>query len=97
MIRLTLPWGTRVEHERRNRIRIAVYAYAYEFRDESLVSDSEYDDLARRINPSLFTGNPTLDAFFMLHYTPDSGMWIHKHPDLAGVERILTTYYCHQG
>jgi len=93
--RIELPrttWGTRVEHERRNRIRVAVFAYAYEVRDEALIPDAEYDALARSIDPSISTGNPVIDNFFRDHYNPDTGMWIHRHPELWGIEDI---YYKH--
>ena len=95
-LRITPPrttWGSRVEQERRNRIRLAVYAYAYELRDESLVTDHEFDQLARIIDPTVTTGNPVLDQFFRDHYQPDSGMWIHHHPDLDGIAAIYHRYY----
>lgn len=86
-------WGSPVERERRNRILIAVYAYAYEFRSHSLVSDADYDALARGINPSLETGNHALDHFFANGYSADTGMWIHQHPDLHGIRRIYERYH----
>ncbi len=86
-------WGSTVERERRNRIRIAVYAYAYECRDESLISDADYDRLARSINPSLPTGHPVLDQFFATHYSADTGLWIHAHPELHRIANIYHRYY----
>lgn len=88
-----MAWGSPVERERRNRIRLAVYAYAYEVRDESLVTDHEFDQLARSINPAVTTGNAALDAFYRTYFTPDSGMWIHHHPDLDGIAAIYHRYY----
>lgn len=88
-----MAWGSPVERERRNRIRLAVYAYAYELRDESLVTDHEFDRLARSIDPTVTTGNPVLDQFFRDHYQPDSGMWIRHHPDLDGIARLYSAYY----
>ncbi len=96
ILRITLPnarWGSRVERERRNRIRLAVYAYAYELRDESLVTDHEFDQLARIIDPTVTTGNAALDHFFATRFTPDSGMWIHQHPALDGIATIYHRYY----
>lgn len=93
---LELPratWGYQVEVERRNRILVAVYAYAYEMRDECLVSDAEYDALARSIRPDMGTGNELLDHFFRTHYSPDTGMWIHKHPELSRVASICERYF----
>lgn len=86
-------WGSPVERERRNRILLAVYAYAYEFRNHSLVSDAEFDALARSINPSLETGHHVLDNFFATHYSADTGMWIHQHPDLHGIARLYERHY----
>lgn len=86
-------WGSVIERERRNRIRIAVYAYAYELRDEALVPDSEYDQLARSINPSIDTGHPALDQFFRTRYSPDTGMWIYDHPELHRVAATYERYY----
>ena len=72
--------------EIRNRILVAVYAYAYEFEHDSLVTDSEFDQLALKINPKVKTGNRIMDKFFMNHYDPCTGMWIHKHPQLDGIK-----------
>lgn len=92
-ITLRIPWGTPVERERRMRIRLSVYAYAYEYHARSLVPDAVYDILARCIQPSVATGAPVLDQFFQQHYSPDTGMWIRQHPDLAGVSRLYHRYY----
>lgn len=89
---ITIPWGTTIEIERRNRILVSVCAYAYEILGESLVSDHDYDKMARSINTSVSTGNATLDAFFKSHYTAHSGMWIHNHPEL---DRVATYYHKH--
>ena len=98
MIIVTPPpraWGSPVERERRNRIRVAVYAYAYELRDEALISDAEYDVLARSINPAMETGNHALDHFFATRYCADTGQWIHEHPELDKIARIYSRYYLH--
>ena len=95
MIRITLPWGSRVEQERRNRIRVSVYAYAYEFQDSELVTDSEYDALAASIDTSIVTGR--LDQFFRDHYSADTGMWIRIHPELHLVADCYRKHYTYQG
>lgn len=82
------PEPTQVENERRNRIRLAVAAYAYEVLNETIMPDAEFDALAMKIEPSLATGNETLDRFFMEHFDPFTGIWVHKHPDQAGLRRI---------
>lgn len=93
MIVLTPPWGTVVEHERRNRILISVYAFAYEYCCHSIVDDQTYDTLARKINTQLWTGQPALDIFFRTHYSADTGMWIRQHPNQDGIERIYRNYF----
>lgn len=87
------PWGTPVERERRNRILVAVAAFAYEMLSVSIMSDEAFDNLASEINPSRPTGRPDIDAFFRKHFNPHTGMWIHHHPDLAGVRRIYERHW----
>ena len=82
-----------INKETRNRIKLSVYAYAYEYLNHSVVSDSQFDKLASEINPSVSTGNETLDKFFKNHFIPDTGMWIHKHPQLDGIKYLYNTYY----
>lgn len=77
-----------VNPEIRNRIRVAVAAYAYEIRNDPIMTDAEFDRLAREINIDLSTGNQKLDDFFWEHFTPNSGMWVHQHPEPEGLERI---------
>lgn len=96
VLRITPPplvWGQPVERETRNRILVSVYAYAYEFEDSALITDAEYDRLARIIDPAVTTGNAMLDKFFREHYTPDTGMWIRLHPELEAIQRIYRQYY----
>lgn len=99
MIRITIQpprpqaWGSVVEQERRNRILLSVYAYTYEFLSESIVTDSEFDQLALRIRPEVSTGNDQLDNFFRTRFSPDTGQWVHEHPDLPGLDRIVRKHY----
>lgn len=81
-------WGKTIEVETRRRIRIAVAAFAYEMKDNPLMSDHAFDELARKINPALGTCHPEMDEFFAEHFSPSTGMWIYKHPDLDGIERV---------
>ena len=92
---LNIPWGTPVERERRNRIHVSVLAYAYEYHAHSIVSDHEYDRLARAVQPSVTTGHATLDQFFRTTYSPDTGMWIRSHPELSGIANLYDRYYSH--
>lgn len=83
-----MSWGTEIEIERRNRIILSIAAYSYEFESESFISDADYDELSRRIRPDMKTGNPKLDKFFQTEFGTDTGMWIHKHPELNKLKRL---------
>lgn len=89
-----------IEIERRNRIRLTLAAYAYEFENESIMSDGEFDELAKKIRPEMSTIEGyhitkqiqryrVLDKFFQTEFSPDTGQWIHKHPEL----QHLSWYY----
>ena len=67
---------------------MSVWAYAYEFKADPLVEDSVFDFEASRVDPQVNTGNDVLDKFFREEFDPDTGMWIHKHPDLEGIKRV---------
>lgn len=82
-----------INQEIRNRIILAVAAYAYEYMDDPIMSDTEFDQLALKINPNEKTGNRKLDNFFKKHFMPDTGMWIHKHPEKEKLEFIYKEYY----
>jgi NAD-dependent DNA ligase len=74
--------------ETRRRIRLSLAAFSYEFYDHSLVSDAEFDALAKEIDLSVKTGNRKLDNFFQKHFNPDTGMWIRKHPEKNKLEHL---------
>ena len=82
-----------INQEIRNRIRLSVAAYAYEFKDDPIMSDDEFDSLAKNINPNEKTGNRKLDNFFKKHFMPDTGMWIHRHPERNKLEQIYLNYF----
>jgi len=86
-------WGTPVEVERRLRITLSVATYAYEVLDRPCMSDAMWDVLAARINRWMPTGHPVMDEFFMTQFSPMTGMWIHDHPELAGIKAIYDRYY----
>lgn len=89
-----IAWGSDVERERRNRIRLSIAAYAYECEDNPVMTDAEFDQLARSIDPRMDTDNPVMDAFFRSSFSPDTGMWIREHPQL---DRIIASYRKHYG
>ncbi len=82
-------YHTQIEIERHRRIKMAIAAYAYEFLDSPIISDGEFDAECRKINPSISTGKPDLDLFFRTEFHPDTGSWIHRHPEL---EKVALTY-----
>ena len=78
--------------EIRNRIRLSIAAYAYEYKDDPIMSDNEFDSLAKKINVNEKTGNRKLDNFFKKHFETDTGMWIRKHPELNKIDFIYQKY-----
>lgn len=85
-----------VNPEIRNRIRLAVAAYAYEVLNSPIMEDSEYDALSLEIEPWVKTGNAEMDVFFRDEFEADTGMWVHKHPDMMGLHRLYNAYYAPQ-
>lgn len=86
-------WGSDLEREIHRRIKIAVYAYAYEIEHVNLVDDYVYDALALTIQPAMSTGHSRLDSFFLHHFDPSTGMWIHRHPELDKVAQLYRDRY----
>lgn len=86
-------WGSPIEHEVRRRIQISVATYAYEIADRPIMNDATWDWLACRIDRWMGTCHPLLDEFFVAEFSPMTGMWIHKHPELAGIKRTYERYY----
>jgi hypothetical protein len=35
------------------------------------------------------TGHAKLDRFFATEFSPSTGQWIYKHPELAGIDATL--------
>jgi hypothetical protein len=83
----------RIDLETNRRIRIAIYAYAYEFESDPIVSDAEFDDLAKLIDVDISTRRLDLDKFFREEFSDCTGQWIHKHPDLDAIKLIFDTHY----
>jgi len=83
---------TYINNEIRNRIRISLASYSYEVYNDSIISDAEYDELAKKINPQQKTNNEKLDRFFSEEYVADSGMWIHKHPEKDKLDFLYKTF-----
>ena len=86
-------WGSDVEKERKNRIKLSIAAYSYEVHSDSIMSDSEFDDLANKINVQTNTDNEIMDDFFKQEFNPYTGQWIHKHPNKDGLEKLYQKFY----
>jgi hypothetical protein len=86
-----------VNEQIRLRIRLAVAAYAYEYRNDSIMSDAEFDSLSELVDTSISTGNKKLDNFFKKNFEPATGMWVRKHPDKAGLVNIYERYFNKKG
>lgn len=78
-----------MENEKRNRIRVSLAAYGYEIADRAIMSDGEFDELSKRINPMIFTDNIVLDVFFMGKFNVHTGIWIHEHPELPKLAKLF--------
>lgn len=63
-------------------------AYSYEYYNDSIMSDEDFDALCLKIDKTMFTGNEKLDKFFREEFEPHTGMWIRKHPEKEGLDRI---------
>ena len=79
--------------EIKNRIKISVAAFAYEYLNSPIMSDADFDSLSQKIDVKKQTGNKMLDTFFEKHFTVDSGMWIHKHPEKTKLKYLYEEYY----
>lgn len=82
-----------VELFRRQRIRLMLAAYAYECLNESIMSDADFDRLALEVDKTkhIATGLELSDKFFSEQFTPDTGMWIRKHPEYLN-GKVQATY-----
>lgn len=86
-----------IEKQIRLRIRLAVAAYAYEYKNDSIMSDAEFDELSNLVDPSITTGNRKMDNFFKKHFEPASGMWVRMHPNKDGLRTIYERYFNRKG
>jgi hypothetical protein len=82
-----------VSQEIRNRIKLSVAAYVYEYRNHSIMTDHEFDELSTKVDLEVKTGNRKMDNFFKRYFEPATGMWIRKHPDKGGLEDIYQRYF----
>lgn len=69
-------------NQKRLRIQLAIWALAYERYNHSFVLDAYYDEMSLKVDLTIPTDRPDLDEWFIQNYSPDTGQWIHKHPDI---------------
>jgi hypothetical protein len=86
-------WGSPIELEVRRRIIISVATYGYEIADKPIFDDHTWDRMAQQVQPRMGTCHPMLDEFFVVHFSPMTGMWIHAHPELEKIQRKYEHYY----
>ena len=79
--------------ETRRRIKLSVWAYAYEVENVSIVPDYMYDFESNMVNLATPTKRPDLDFWFNCNFSPCTGMWIHKHPELDKIKKLYMRYY----
>jgi hypothetical protein len=79
--------------ETRNRIRLSLAAYAYEILNKPIMSDADFDQLSKQIDPNQGTRRPDLDKWFRENFNCHTGMWIHDHPEKERLRQILTAYF----
>lgn len=85
-------WGTPAGVETRNRIILTMSAYAYEFENDPIISDGEFDDLCKKINLQIKTGNSNMDKWWQENFDPSTGQWIRKHPELDRINQLCKEY-----
>jgi hypothetical protein len=94
-MRSLFVYHSKSERETRKRIKLSVAAFAYEFENDnvrSIMSDGDFDALAKTIDLTIDTARPDLDHFFRTEFHPCTGQWIRSHPELKRIEEI---YYAH--
>jgi hypothetical protein len=89
-----MKWGSPAEKETQRRMFLAVCAYAYEVRQPpiSLTDDHNFDAECKLVDLAMDTGYPAWDAWWRTHFKPHTGQWIWKHPDHAGLARIVDCF-----
>ncbi len=89
---------TRKEIETHRRIMLSVAALAYEYADpdndvESFISDHTFDRECLKVDLSIDTDRPDLDAWFRREFDPCTGSWIKSHPEKNKLFQIYHRSY----
>lgn len=75
------------------RIRLSIASFAYEKRNDSIMTDHEFDALSLEVNPKITTGNRRMDRFFKTKFDPSTGSWIWTHPEITKIEALYEKYW----
>lgn len=71
------------------RIQVAMAAYAYEVLNDPIMDDGEFDNLCLEVNLSIDTRRPDMDEWFRKEFSPSTGSWIYRHPELKKIEYLV--------
>lgn len=83
---------TTSEIETRRRIKLSMWAYAYEFLNSPVVSDADFDAECEKIDLSVATARPDMDAWWCKEFQTCTGAWIHNHPELSRIAMLHARY-----
>ena len=87
------PYSDGICKETRNRIKVSLAAYSYEVLSQPIMTDADYDALAKSINLDIDTRRPDLDKWFRRNFEPYTGSWIHGHPEKTRLHQLLRNVY----
>lgn len=79
-----------VDTETKNRIKLSVAAYAYEVLNQPIMTDGDFDALAKKIDLSVNTRRPNLDKWFRENFSSSTGMWVLNHPDRRRLDTLAS-------
>lgn len=85
-------YSAEADEQTRIRIRVALAALAYEGHNRPIMSDAEFDQLCLKVDVSIATRRPELDAWFKKNFSPETGQWVWKHPERNVLDAILLRY-----
>ena len=83
----------KISEEIKRRIKVSVAAYAYEMRNDSIMTDEQFDSECNKVDVTITTGNDVMDKWFRQEFDPCTGQWIHKHPQLKRLNELYQKYY----
>ena len=82
-----------ISEEIKRRIKVSVAAYAYEMKNDSIMTDEQFDLECKKVDVTITTGNDIMDKWFREEFDPCTGQWIHKHPQLKRLDVLYQQNY----